>query len=145
MRPSGESFTSTLFGVAGAPAVTLRFDNNGTFVRFAGYSRMFDDAVAFTAVTFNATATASDGIANPPVHSPLEPCTFTSKMSPAPSGALRGPTVRGAASLAHTAGVVLQIPAVGAVCRQEESSWCSITTSEPGKKSDSCPSSHLTW
>src|SRR6056297_3255287 len=77
MRPSGDSFTSTLFGVAGAPAVTFRFDNLGTVVRFAGNSRMFDDAVAFTAVTFNATATASDGIDSPPVHSPLDPCTFT--------------------------------------------------------------------
>ena len=28
--PSDDNFTSTLFGVAGAPAVTLRFDNNGT-------------------------------------------------------------------------------------------------------------------
>ena len=72
--------TSTLFGVGGAPADTFRLDSNGTVVRSAGKMRMFDDAVAFTAVTFNATATASVGIANAPVHSPLDPWIVTVKV-----------------------------------------------------------------
>src|SRR5690606_2014974 len=96
MLPSGDNFTSTLFGVGGAPAVTFKFDTNGTVSRSPGYKRMFDTAVAFTAVTVIASATAADGADNAPVQLPLVRRTATSNTSPGASGDVLDPTLFGA-------------------------------------------------
>ena len=89
--PSTDSWTSTLFGVGGAPATQFRLEANGRAAS-AGHTVRKLEAVPPTAVTFIATAVAEPGIEQ----LPLAPCTRSRSSPPGPTGVATSPTVSGA-------------------------------------------------
>jgi hypothetical protein len=95
--PVGESWTSTLFGVGGAPATQLRLDASGR-AALAGQIVRKLAAVPPTAVTFMATAVAVDGM----TQLPFVPCTRCVNTPPAGSGVETLPTVSGAGRVSRS-------------------------------------------
>jgi hypothetical protein len=88
ISPVADSFTSTLFGVGGAPATQFRLELRGRGLSDGHTVKKLDD-VPPIAVTFIATAVAVDGI----VQLPFVPCTCCVMMPPAGIGVERGPTL----------------------------------------------------